>query len=325
MPDKPVIRRCLIKFPQDQPTIVQFNQECKLFVVVRKPQDVALQKNQPIYIYQIKEVLDVKPPTVDNIRTPFFLMIKTNDVWHIFFDLSKNEDNEPTDWPLGKPIANALQQSLEEDIIVTTTKVENLLNEIGLWSAPSLVLYPINAIIECLAKNDKAGAIKILLEHCNDKFLKEMTERWSGSQIFEKRKTLIQDSLWAHGQKKYTLAISTLVPQIEGIITDWLGHHGFVPDSQKKKLEEFSTVLQQQIKSSSVSMVASSTLRFIQDLVFGSFKWSDDISVTPPRRHVVGHGKYLDDMYTEKNSVVVFLLLDTIYCLISIREPTLSQ
>ena len=294
-------------------------------MIVRKPQDVALQKNQPVYVYQIKEILDVKPPTVDNIRTPFFFMIKTNDGWHIFLDSAKSEDNESTDWPLGKLIANALQQSLEEDIIVTTSNVEDLLNGIGLWSAPSLVLYPINAIIECLSKNDKAGAIKILLEHCNDKFLKEVTEHWSGSPIFEKRKTLIQDSLWAHGQKRYTLAISTLVPQIEGIITDWLEHHGFIPDSQKKKLEEFSIMLQQQIKSSSVSMVASSTLRFIQDLVFSPFKWSDDVSVTSPRRHVVGHGKYLDDMYTEKNSVVVFLLLDTIYCLISIKGPTLSQ
>ena len=314
--DQLVIRKCLIKFPQNQPTIVQFNQECWLLAVVRKPHDVTLEKNQPIYTHQIKEIIDVKPPTIDNIRIPFFLIIKTNNAFHIFFDLSIDE-NMPKDWPLGKDIAQVLQQSLEEDIIITTTKVEDLLNEIGLWIAPSLILYPINAIIDCLGKNDKDGAINILLQHCDFKFLDEMTQRWSESPVFKNRQTMIQESLWAHKQKKYTLVISTLVPQIEGIITDWLECQGSIPDTQKKKLEDFFNVFQQQIKSNSVSAIASSTLHFIHDLVFSSFKWTDDIPVTLPRRHVVGHGKYFDDMYTGKNSVVVFLLLDTIYYLIS--------
>jgi len=42
-------------------------------------------------------------------------------------------------------------------------------------------------------------------------------------------------------------------------------------------------------------------------------KWSVAIDNLFPNRHVVEHGKYDDSIFTEENSIKLFLLLDTIY------------
>jgi hypothetical protein len=46
-------------------------------------------------------------------------------------------------------------------------------------------------------------------------------------------------------------------------------------------------------------------------------KWGDQINQAFPNRHVVEHGKYDESLYTEINSVKLFLLLDTLYQIIS--------
>jgi hypothetical protein len=44
------------------------------------------------------------------------------------------------------------------------------------------------------------------------------------------RKKLLQDSLDAHKMGKYGLSIHALLPQVEGIITDWV--YEKLPDSE---------------------------------------------------------------------------------------------
>ena len=78
-------------------------------------------------------------------------------------------------------------------------------------------------------------------------------------------------------------------------------------------------------KSGSFAMITRSALEFIRNSTFEQFEWSDNISVASPKRNVVGHGKYIDDMYTEKNSIAAFLLLDTLYYLISTIESMFPQ
>ncbi len=320
-----IFNKCLILFPPKKSPIVKFNQECQLLVLMSKHNIDTLVKNQPVYIHQVKEIIDVMPPTINDVQVPFIFLIKTDEFWHMFFDLAPDTTNKSTDnWILGKQMANSLQQSLEIETIIVSTRANKLLNRIGLWCAPSLVLYPLNRMIERLSENDDDGAIKILLEHCNGKFLDTMTTHWFKNTFFAKRKNLIIDSVWAHGQKKYTLAIYTLIPQIEGIMTDWLEHNRHVPKRQKDKLKEFFEAMSQNTIDT-VNMISKSTLNFIENLVFAAFEWSDEISYVSPKRHPIEHGKYVRKMYTKKISILVFLLLDTIHYLISTTEPAPPQ
>ena len=326
LPDEFEIRKCLIQFLPNRVSTVKFNQECELLAIMRKPHDVKLEKNQPVYTYQVKEFIDVKLPTVDGIRTPFILMIRTRENWHMFFDRAPNQDdNSASDRTLGKIIASTLQQSLEEETIMITAQANNLIGKIGLWCAPSLVPYPLNKIVKHLSENDNNGAIKALLDHCNDDFLSQMTSRWVDISVFEKRSVLINAAVSAHSQEHYVLVIHALLPHIEGIVTDWLEGNGSILRGQKKKLDNFSSMLLKNTKSGSFAMITRSALEFIRNSTFEQFEWSDNISVASPKRNVVGHGKYIDDMYTEKNSIAAFLLLDTLYYLISTIESMFPQ
>ena len=271
-----------------------------------------------MHTYQVKEFIDVKLPTVDGIRTSFILMIHTRKNWHMFFSRVPNQDdNSASGQTLGNLIASTLQQSLEEEIIMVTVQANNLIYKIGLWCAPSLVPYPLSKIVKHLSENDNNGAIKALLDHCNDDFLNQMTSRWFDISVFEKRSALINAAVSAHSQKQYVLVIHALLPHIEGIVTDWLESNGSILHGQKKKLDNFSNTLLKNTKSDSFAMITRSALGFIRISTFEQFEWSDNISVVSPKRNVVGHGKYVEGMYTEKNSIVAFLLLDTLYYLIS--------
>lgn len=41
--------------------------------------------------------------------------------------------------------------------------------------------------------------------------------------------------------------------------------------------------------------------------------WQTPLSAVFPNRHAIGHGRYDESLYTESNSIKVFLLLDTLF------------
>jgi hypothetical protein len=59
--------------------------------------------------------------------------------------------------------------------------------------------------------------------------------------------------------------------------------------------------------------------------VLSSFTdWSMKIDDTFANRHVVEHGKYEDSVFTQENSIKLFLLLDTIYTLMT-KSPNTKK
>ena len=45
---------------------------------------------------------------------------------------------------------------------------------------------------------------------------------WRSNPLFNTRITIIEDAFWAHQQGKFTLSIPTLIPQIEGIMSEYV-------------------------------------------------------------------------------------------------------
>lgn len=78
-------------------------------------------------------------------------------------------------------------------------------------------------------------------------------------------------------------------------------------------------LFRERIFISIVNAVVESTIDFIltgppfRTFDNWSVKWNDLF----PNRHVVEHGRYDDSIFTEENSIKVFLLLDTIHYVIS--------
>jgi hypothetical protein len=74
--------------------------------------------------------------------------------------------------------------------------------------------------------------------------------------------------------------------------------------------------------SLSYPIVIDSVISFITEgPVLATFKkWFDKVDEVFPNRNVVQHGRYEDSLYTEMNSLRLFLLLDTIFYLIKDKD-----
>ena len=190
-----------------------------------------------------------------------------------------------------------------------------------MWGSPALIPYPLSKIIKQLSENDKIGAIKTLEEVCNLEFIEELSLDWFDNQVFTQRKKIIQEALAGHKQELYTLTISALLPQIEGIVTDWIiiknpGEE--IPWRQESKTKKFQDLAIEGMTSVTYNIIVNSTINFILNgPVLETFKtWIEKTNDAFPNRHVVEHGKYTDS-FTKANSIKLFLLLDALHHIIS--------
>ena len=319
------IDRVLIKMPQNKPPVVQFNEECGWLAYVQKDHNSSFQKNDPVYIFQVKKIIDVEHPKIDDKPVAFIFLHMVKETWRIFFDLSPSREKSnkfKKYWSMGKIIADSLQERIEEKTILVTPAVNNLLAEVGLWSSPALIPYPLSKIIKQLSEKDKIGAIKTLEEVCNSTFIEELVLNWFDNQVFIDRKKAIQDVLVGHKKKLYTLTIPALLPQIEGIVTDWLvlkSPKKEIPWKQESKTKKFQDLAKRGITPTTYDIIVNSTINFILNgPVLETFEtWDKEINKVFANRHVVGHGKYDDSLFTKTNSIKLFLLLDALYYIIS--------
>ena len=319
------LNKCLIKMPHNKPAVVEFNDECRWIITARKDHDASFQENDPVHYFQINKILDVQPPKINNEQVAFIFLHIVKGEWRIHFDFAPGHEGwsrSEGEWGMGKVIADSLQESLEEQTAADTVVTNKLLNDVGLWCIPALIHYPLSKIIKQLSENNKNGAIKTLQKFCNASFLENRIVSWFDNTIFVQRKKLIQEAYTAHKQESYSLSISTLLPQVEGIITDWMQARipeADIPWRQISKVRKLSDLV---LKSPTVppdNIIVISVVNFIENgPLFKTFKkWTESIDPAFPNRHVVGHGKYAESVFTELNSIKIFLLLDTLHYIIS--------
>ncbi len=91
--------------------------------------------------------------------------------------------------------------------------------------APSIPLKLMNEVRELHQAGQATDATMIILScyHANDfERLVYMVERWTTYPLMASRMLIIRDALEAHRQQKYTLSLPALLPQIEGVLMDYL-------------------------------------------------------------------------------------------------------
>ncbi|MBK9247541.1 MAG: hypothetical protein IPM69_05375 [Ignavibacteria bacterium] len=187
-----------------------------------------------------------------------------------------------------------------------------------MWAAPAIIPYPLSKIAVEIESGNLDVAVEVLVNYCDIKFLRNIIDDWYTLDAFHKRKQLIEDAFFAHTNEKYTLSINALLPHIEGIITDWMYSNveaGKIPWRQDSKTKIFGQIIMEgQLSSYSYNSIIKSTIQFItQGPVLETFKqWEQQVDNAFPNRHVIEHGKYIDELYTIENSIRLFLLLDTI-------------
>jgi hypothetical protein len=268
------------------------------------------------------------PPLYDEKPVAFVYFVRDSDNnFEIFFDFSPNLPRNVTEKAdLGNErvcegIAKFMQKKLIEEAIRVQESFQTQLQKIGLWTAPALLPYPLSKIVVQLEKDDIDGAKSTLLGHCTPEFLEKLSNKWWNTKELEIRRPLIEAAIVAHRECKYVLSIPALLPQVEGIVSDWAysqkpENFPWRIDSKTKK---FRDIILKKPTPFSYNRIVNSTINFILGgPVLKNFKrWVDEIEKAFPNRHVVEHGRYDPSLFTEENSVKLLLLMDTLYFIIS--------
>jgi len=327
-----LINKCLITFPKGKPPIVKFNDEVQWIAKIKTAPGTSFQKGQPVHIHEVESIKTVKLPTYDEkpVAFVYFFRESGND-FRIFFDFTPNHPEEfikkvgGSNEYLCEELAKAMQAKLIETAIRIQESFQPQLQKIGLWTAPALLPYPLSKIVFQLEKDDINGAKMTLLSHCTPTFLENLSKKWWTVKELEVRRSLIDNAINAHKEGKYMLSIPALLPQIEGIVTDWV--HSQIPENLipwriDSKTKKFRDIILKNATQFSYNRIVNSTINFILGgPVLKTFKrWVDEIEKAFPSRHVVEHGKYDPALYTEENSVKLLLLIDTLYFIISQSE-----
>jgi hypothetical protein len=305
------IRECLIRLPQNKPPIVEFNNEFGWDL--ENPElapGITLEPGKPFYLHELVSVGKVLPSVVDDKRVAFVYIFWTGFGFSIVFDYqptSPDFDPEKDDFGLGEAIALHLRLNVIEMAVKGAKAVQPQLRQIGLWPVTALLPYPISKIVERVGTGNLEDARALLVEYCTPDFIEQkLVGTWHPIGVFQERMQVFHEALFNHRNKKFHSAIYTLVPQVEGVITDWL-YQTMNPDEVHWKPEskikqfwaEMDTVPQLEymwrevLESVSEFLLDGPPLKIFR-------KWLDAIDVSFPGRHPVAHGRYADDIFIEE-------------------------
>lgn len=327
LPNNFQIYRCLVRLPKNAPPIVEFNEEVTFFAKAKVAKGIPFEKGEPVHLPQVEYFERVLHPAHDGMRVAFIFVFWDGFNWRLLFDFTPTStvensvSEEHDDWEGGPIIADYLNQVLREFTLHAHNGVKSKIESIALWAAPALLPYPLSKICEDCQHDRYDDARNLLISHCSPDFLSELVGSWNEAPFSERQK-LFNEALTAHTSRQYTLSVSALLPQIEGVITDWIYSKlpvSDVPFRLESKTKKFRDLIETGAQRTFVDQgVAKSVASFILDgPVLGTFeKWLTPITHSFPNRHVVGHGKYVKDYYTEENSIKMFLMLDTLFRII---------
>lgn len=321
LPDEFRVRKCLILLGSLLNPLVLFNEEANWTVGIFPNFSGTPTVGMNVNYYEIKDIHTVQRPLQNGDSASFAYLYHTMSGYSILLDIIPHEitpeqDAERWELEVAPQIIEIIKESISERIILSYSHEK--LKQIGLWLAPALLPYPCSKILEFLEKSNPDAARLCLLQYCTPALIEKMVQEWFCVSVFDTRKVLFEEVFWAHNSGKYHLSIHALLPQIEGLISDFLHSVPGIkkpPSSPKPKLEKFRDTLLALVREKSLfGEGIKSSIDFMLEVLLKSFaNWFDPVHETPfPIRNAVMHGRYENSLYTEENSVKLFLAIDTI-------------
>ncbi len=149
----------------------------------------------------------------------------------------------------------------------------------------------------------------------NWEHLTETVGSWAAHPLFTNRLDIISDALDAHRQGKYTLSVPALLPQIEGILNDYIRANNLTAQLGKIQRVYEAAIGDPNIQGLTTWAIAETLLFCFQNntYVYSNFENELKKSLTDRKvsRHTVLHG--ISTGYNRPiHSLKTFLLLDAI-------------
>lgn len=214
-------------------------------------------------------------------------------------------------------------------------EVEPVFSQAGFWLSPSTP-YRVFVATRRLHKNgqltsDMVKRIMIAVyRKDNGSAIKEMIADWYADERFARRRHILDAALTAHLAGNYVLSIPALLPQIEGIVIE------FVEGGRYGQLEPAAKEVVRMILERSGWLTPISSTPFEKEMrKFYAGTRQEEFSPGPFRekalrdwnrpsseilnRHAILHGVEVD-YASEENSLRAFLFLDTLHLLTEKRN-----
>ncbi len=244
------IYRARVLLPKGAPPVVAFNDDIEWLYRMELGETGTAKVGDVVHWDQVRRITSVAAPEIDGVRVAFVYLFKVTKGYQFIFDFSPNLTPDeavglpPTDWgeTFGPAIARTIQDGHVERSFHLDDLVRIQLTALGFWPAPALVPFPFREIVRHVAEGDPEAARRALIMHCTPAFVTSVTESWWATPEFAVRRTLLSDAVRAHGEGRYVLSIPALLPQLEGLITDWMVRivpQAQVPFKQKPKTVKF--------------------------------------------------------------------------------------
>ncbi len=168
---------------------------------------------------------------------------------------------------------------------------------------------------QTVALNDKEF-FKIVSRSYSQEYWKNKIEFWEETNFFPNRIQYIKKAIDAHFQNDYISSIYVIVPQFEGIISNYIKECGERPDSD---FEKSVIQLRKILLSRKILMFRKDLLDVIIDfLATGSF-WKPTGRISDPtkivNRHGIAHGVFTG-FESEEVSLKYLILFDALWFLL---------
>ena len=165
----------------------------------------------------------------------------------------------------------------------------------------------------------KRNEIAFVIAHFTKEKIENFSNIWYSNRVYADKKKFIVPGLDAYYKENWISSISTLTPQIEGILRKAIFHED-QNDKQAKTIQLMKFIKEQGEKEfSTENSLAFPSLfyEYLDKFFFASFQNSS--SVKQPSRHAVAHGVLSSESYTKELALKVILILDQIYFYLSSR------
>ncbi|MCM3273994.1 hypothetical protein [Paenibacillus elgii] len=217
------------------------------------------------------------------------------------------------------PMLNAINQSRELSRLAAldfgkliqgaaddVEKSKRIILEYGFPPHYELNIKQFRAIAKCYEENGKEQTDKLLdeffLKFFNDEKISGFLKKWLTIEWLDVRHIILQEAISAHLQGMHYASISTLLPQIEGVIYE---RNGFIGRAVMQDLKDFSNLL---LNESGDFTLDSAVHTFYTGTVLTGFVFGQEI-ISPLSRHAILHGA--DTKFGYKlNSIRCIVLFD---------------
>ena len=154
--------------------------------------------------------------------------------------------------------------------------------------------------------------------------LAETVEHWRDHPLFASRMSIIEDALWAHRQRRYTLSVPALMAQIEGVMSEYVVVNG-LPVKLGKISQVYEAVVGDPMDRDVATWAIAETLLYqLRTNTYLPTPFEDELARSIPRRHCTRHTVLhgiMPGYDRESHSLRAFLLLDALSVLRDLETP----